>query len=513
MAIITAAHRLSGFASKAEAYLTANHAGKIDASSCRIHIGANKDSGPGLDARWRLTGMARNATPLYMELPEKVLNKAMIANPDAVLGGDTFKTKVTDAAQNFISEAIEGLMNNKGKTFEEAKKAVYDAMPLVGYRNPKTHEMEAQPYIKGVTDADINSMQVPFWNISYLNKIYKQPMLQGYAKHLVTEIGVPNVWADAVSIWTQSFEGMARIANVAKTTGQHNINEAAKTRTHQMISEFVNMVADFETAPADQIYGALSGNPLTNAAIGENEKYTRFMLEQLHNALIYFGDGSSGFEGLAQQTTEIQWNEAPFEYIYEDPTNATKGADMLEMLNYLIGGWLEELNFLPTKVRICCSPTMYKCLKWSLTSKVYNQSSPLKFINEAFDSNGQKFMSTTPVKQMDNFQRIYEFCSDPMLSATDNAKGIINPFNDDDTDLMYVTFPEFHSDMSDTGLTDVVMAPVAFDNMVLPYFYGNSRDGQGRTMIKRVGSILCPVDGAVKVIRGIGKNPNYTPST
>ena len=107
MAIITAAHRMSDFASKAEAYLTANHAGKIDMASCRIHIGANKDAGPGLDARWRLTGMARNATPLYMELPEKVLSKAMIANPDAILGGDTFKTKVTDAAQNSISEAIE----------------------------------------------------------------------------------------------------------------------------------------------------------------------------------------------------------------------------------------------------------------------------------------------------------------------------------------------------------------------------------------------------------------------
>ena len=56
-----------------------------------------------------------------------------------------------------------------------------------------------------------------------------------------------------------------------------------------------------------------------------------------------------------------------------------------------------------------------------------------------------------------------------MLSATDSDKGIINPWNSDETDLMYVTFPEFHSDMEDTGLTDVVMAPVAFDNMVLPY--------------------------------------------
>lgn len=509
---INAAGRFGSFADKAAKFLEMNYPGQLDAASCRIYLGSNKDSAPGAEAGYRLTGMARNSSPLYMELPDKILAKQMIANADAVMGGQTFTNKLTDSARDFIQNAITGVMN-KGKTFDEAKAEVYKHIPLVGYRDPKTREMVATPFIKGVNDADIINMQVPFWNITYLNKIFKQPMLTGYAKHLVTEVGVPNVWADAVSIWTMSFEGMARMANVAKTTGQHNINEASKVRTHQMISEFVNMVADFETSPADQIYGGLSGNPLTNAAIGENEKYTRFMLEQLHNGLIYFGDTGAGFDGLAQLTSEIQWDDAPFEYIYEDATNQTKGADMLEKLNYLIGGWLEELNFLPTKVRICCSPTMYKCLKWSLTSKVYNQSSPLKFINEAFDQNGNKFMSTTPVQQMDNFQRIYEFCSDPMLAATDENRNIINPFNAQDSDLMYVTFPEFHSDMADTGLTDVVMAPVAFDNMVLPYFYGNSRDGQGRTMIKRIGSILCPVEGAIKIIRGIGKNPNYTPAT
>lgn len=509
---ISSADRFKSFAAKGAAFLEANFPGQLDATSCRIAIGSNKDSAPGHDAGYRITGMARNVTPLYMELPDHILSRQMIANADAIMGGQQFTHKLSDSAKDFIQNAIAGVMG-KGKTFDEAKKEVYANIPLVGYRDPKTREMVATPFIKGVNDADIVSMQVPFWNITYLNKIFKQPMLTGYAKHLVTEVGVPNVWADAVSIWTQSFEGMARIANVAKTTGQHNINEATKTRTHQMISEFVNMVVDFETSPADQMYSGLSGNPLTAAAIGENEKYARFMLEQLHNALIYFGDGAAGFDGLAQLTVEEQWDDAPFEYIYNDGTNQTKGADMLEKLNYLIGGWLEELNFLPTKVRICCSPTMYKCLKWSLTSKVYNQSSPLKFINEAFDQQGNKFMSTTPVKQMDNFQRVYEFCADPMLAATDNNAGTINPFNSQDTDLMYVTFPEFHSDMADTGLTDVVMAPVAFDNMVLPYFYGNSRDGQGRTMIKRVGSILCPVNGAVKIIRGIGKNPNYTPST
>lgn len=507
MSVIKTSNEFKDFGAKAEDFLTSTYPGRLDKAVRSIHIGCNKDTGAGLDAGYRVTGAARNASPDYMELPEKMLSDSMIANADARLSSQRFENKISDSVQSYVSEAITKQMD-KGSDFAEAKKKVYDSIPVIGYKDKETGNFVAMPVIKGVNDADIQGLNVPYWNVSYLNKIYKQPMLQGYAKHLVSEIGVPNVWADAVSVWTESFEGMARIANVAKTTGQHNINEATKVRTHQIMSNFVNLVADFEASAADGIYGGLSGNPLTTAAIGDNERYTRFMLEQLHNSLIYFGNPAGGFDGLAQIAPEEIWDKAPFEYIYNDATNQTKGADMLEQLNTLIGDKLEELNFLPTKVRICCSPTMYKCLKWSLTSKVYNQNSPLKFIGEAF-SGGQKFMSTTPVQSMDTIQRIYEFCSDPMLAATDASKGIYNPYNTEDTDLMFITFPEFQSDLTDSGLTDVVMAPVAISNMVLPYFYGASRDGLGRTMLKRVGSIIAPIEGAVTVIRGIGKNPNY----
>ena len=509
MALISTSQKLSDFGSKAEQFLTANYPGQLDKAVRKIHIGSNLDTAAGLDAGYRITGATRNATPDYMETPDKVMGDNLIANAEAKARTVGFETRVTDSAKNWIAEAIQRRVE-KGETFDAAKKAVYDSIDLIGYKD-KDGKMVAQPVIKGVNDSDLVNMQVPFWNITYLNKIYKQPMLKGYAKHLVSEIGVPNVWADAVSIWTESFEGMARVANVAKTLGQHNVNEATKVRTHQIISQFVNIVADFEMSTSDPIYGGLNGNPLTNAAIGDNEMYTRFMLEQMHNALIYFGDNAAGFDGLAQMTAEIQWSGAPFEYIYNDNTNPTQGADMIEMLNHMIGDWLEELNFMPTKVRICCSPTMYKCLKFALTSKVYNQVSPLKIISEgAFEGTDGKFLTTTPIKSIDGINRTYEFCSDPMLMATDSTNGIINPWNSYDTDLMYITFPEFQSDLSGTGLTDVVMAPTAISNMVLPYFYGASRDGLGRTMLKRVGSIICPVDGAVKVIRGIGRNLSYS---
>lgn len=513
MALITAAKGMDGFVSKMTDFLAINYPGQLEKASPKIFIGKNKDSAPGMDAGFRITGSVKNATPVYMERPDKQISQNIIANPMEANGGQIkFENRVTDSEANFIGEAIKEMQKAKGMTFDEAKAKVYDSMPLIGYKDKETNSFVARPYIKGVNDSELQNLNTPFWNITYMNKIFKQPMLTGYARRLVSEVGVGNVWADAVSIWTESFEGMARVQNVAKTTGQHNINEASKVRTHQIVSDFVNIVADFESSTADAIYGGLNGNPLTNQAIGDNEKYTRMMLEQMHNALIYFGNEATGFQGLAQLTTEEEWDEAPFEYIYKDPTNTTKGADMLEKLNTMIGDWLEELNFLPTKVRINCSPTMYKCLKWSLTSKVYNPSSPLKFIAEGFDGR-QKFMETTPIKSMDDVQRYYEFYADPMLAATDESNGIINPFNDDDTDLMYVTFPEFQSDLEEGGLTDVVMAPVAISNMVLPYFYGNSRDGQGRTMVKRIGSVMCPVNGAIKVIRGIGRNLSYTPTT
>lgn len=511
MALITGSKKFDSFASKMSDFLAQTYPGQIEKTSAKIFIGQNKDAAPGSDAGYRVTGRAQNAIPDYMERAEKQIPSHLVANKDAMQGNLQFKNVVSDAARDFIEKSISSCMTEKGMTFDEAKKKVYDGVELIGYKDAKTNEYIAMPLIKGVNDADVKSLQTPFWNITYMNKIFKQPMLTGNARRLVSEVGVANPWADAVSIWTESFEGMARVANVAKTTGQHNINEASKVRTHQIISEFVNIVADFESSTSDGIYGGLNGNPLTNAAIGDNERYTRLMLEQMHNALLYFGDTASGFEGLAQQTSEVQWDEAPFEYIFNDSTNATKGADMLEKLNNLISGWMEELNFLPTKVCINCSPTMYKCLKFALTSKVYNPSSPLKFISE-YDG-GKRFVASTMVNNLDNVQKFYEFCVDPMLMATDSANGIINPFNSDDTDLMYVTFPEFRSDFEDSGLSDVVMAPVAISNMVLPYFYSNSRDGNGRTMIKRIGSILCPVSGAVKIIRGIGRDLSYTPTT
>ena len=85
------------------------------------------------------------------------------------------------------------------------------------------------------------------------------------------------------------------------------------------------------------------------------------------------------------------------------------------------------------------------------------------------------------------------------------------PFNPTDEDLMFVTFPALQSEFEDNNrLTDLVMMPQLISRMVLPSAPGY-REGVVRTALKRVGSLLCPVKGLVRVITGMGKNSRYTP--
>ena len=104
----------------------------------------------------------------------------------------------------------------------------------------------------------------------------------------------------------------------------------------------------------------------------------------------------------------------------------------------------------------------------------------------------------------DGLSRSFELCPDPMLDPG-------TPFNPTDEDLMFLTFPSLQSALEvENVLTDVVIAPVAIEKMILPSAPAY-RDGMVRTALKRIGSLLCPIAKTVHVISGMGTNGRYAP--
>jgi hypothetical protein len=387
-----------------------------------------------------------------------------------------------------------------------------------GYFDPKTGRYVVEPVVAKVNDAMFDGMKVPFWNVTQIPKVYKRPYLRGMAERLVSGMGAPNIWADAIQIFTADYEGAARVSDVARALPEFNTSMAGASRVGTMLSHIINLVIDYESPHVgEQIVNNRNGNWLGSTLIADRDAFADLMLDILMNTLIYFGHPESGFEGLTQIAardgtyTQYPSSKPPASHLWENdgagtgggPVNQTVGADLLLMFNHMIADWLEDMFFLPVDIVVNCSPIMWKVFHWSMLSKVFNQNSPLTVINSAFESDN-KIVQTVATRAGNALQHKITFCPDPMLMPN-------TPFNPTDEDLMFVTFPTLQSEFEDNNqLTDLVMMPKLISRMVLPSAPGY-REGVVRTALKRIGSLLCPVAGLVRVITGMGTNSRYVP--
>jgi hypothetical protein len=481
-----------------------------------IHVGANRDAAPGTTGGFKVRGEAIQQGALYLEVPSKMFPGHVIDNKEALR--QSVATKVADSVALWANSRVAQLVED-GMEWREARAKVADSVAKVGYFDQAAGRYVVEPVIAKVNDAMFEGMKVPFWNVTQIPKVYKRPYLRGMADRMVSSMGAPNIWADAIQIFTADYEGAARVSDVARALPEFGTSMAGASRTGTMLSNIINLVIDYESPhPAEQIVNGRNGNWLGSSLIGDRDVFADLMLDILMNTLIYFGHQESGFDGLTQIATrdntytQYPSNKPPASYLWDNdgagggsgPVNQTVGADILLAFNHMIADWLEDMFFLPVDVVVNCSPIMWKVFHWSMLSKVYNQNSPLTIINSAFEADN-KIVQTVATRAGNALQHKLTFCPDPMLMPN-------TPFNPTDEDLMFVTFPQLQSELEDNNqLTDLVMMPKLISRMVLPSAPGY-REGVVRTALKRVGSLLCPVEGTVRVVTGMGTNSRYEPS-
>ena len=473
-----------------------------------IHVGRNTDGGIGVRGGFRVRG--NNATmqqALYFERPNRLISDELLSPECRANVVNHVITRASDAILQLAAQE-KGEFIAKGMTEKEAQKRVNDSIRAVMHFDVNSGQFIVDRVRNRVNDSILAGMTTPHWDIAVIQKIFRQPFLKGYAEGMVNKIGLPNVWADLVQIFTETFEGFARVSNVAKTMTTFNTSIAAKNRTGTMLSELINLVIDYESPQVqEQAIGAMPGNWLTNATIGSRDAYANLMLEQLMNVLVYFGHPETGFEGLQQiamrDGTVEQYQDKPAEVLWAEEaagSNSTVGADLLIKLSHYMANKLEELNWLPVSVKMRCSPTLFKVLSFSQLSKVYNQNNPLSVINTIYASQN-KITGTLVTRSGNAGWQDFEIVPDPMLAAN-------TPFNPNPWDLMFMTFPAIQSEL-DGGMSDMILCPVPIDKMVLPSAPGY-RDGVVRTALKRIGSLLVPVEKVVHVIEGMGVNSWWT---
>ena len=429
---------------------------------------------------------------LFIQKDSKVCGKEAL--PFGTNPQNAFRTEISDATKAYIDKTMDSLIQS-GMSEADAHKKVQDSLePTIGY------DSKTRQYVFGARapagsiatakDSLLEQTSIPMWNIGWLTKIIKQPFATSRAKDLVSVESFNNPWADVIGLFKESFEGYGKLSNVARGNFKQNNSNPVTNEASQIVDEVFNISVDYESDVMEDIKAKQAGNFVTSQIKADREKYAMMVLDRMQDALIYFGSDEAGIDGLADVTTPVAYADTPLYDIFTG-TSATPGSDIVLAMNKVIGDFLRENHYMARKVRINVSEYVFQALTQTVYSKTYNPESPLKILTGSFKAKNELDGGLVQVS--------YEIVSDTMLNPSVTG-GEQNPFNPNAYDYMFITVPTIEDAM---GTQDsLIIHPELLKSYVVPALW--QRTGILYTMYKRIGGVIAPVEGTVKVITGFG---------
>ena len=446
-----------------------------------------------------ISGDIRSAG-LGMAMDSKVCAKEAL--PLGVNPQKAIRTEISDATKKYIDTQMDSLMKS-GMSEDEAHKKVQDSLePVMGF-DPVTKQYvisarapKAESVIVGANkDSLLEQTSIPMWNIGWLTKIIKQPFATSHAKNLVSVESFNNPWADVIGLFKESFEGYGKLSNVARGNFKQNNSNPVTNEASQIVDEVFNISVDYESDVMEDIKAKQAGNFITGQIKSDREKYAMMVLDRMQDALIYYGSDEAGIDGLADVATVEAYTGTPLYDIFTSATSTTRGSDIVRAMNKVIGDFLRENHYMARKVVINVSEYVFQALTQTVYSDVYNPASPLQILQGNFKGRNELDGGLVSVA--------YEIVSDTMLNPSVTS-GEQNPFNPNHYDYMFITTPTIEDAM---GTQDsLIIHPELLKSYVVPAMW--QRQGLLYTMYKRIGGVIAPVEGTVKVVTGFGYAEN-----
>lgn len=437
-----------------------------------------------LDSK-HISGDIRSAG-LFMSMDSNCCTKEAL--PKGVEPHSAFVLKISDSTKAYIDKSMDSYMKS-GLSEAEAKKKVQDSLiPMMGYDavNKQYIMTSVAPAKDGkVHDSLLEQTSIPMWNIGWLTKIIKQPFATSHAKNLVSIESFGNPWADVIGLFKESFEGYGKLSTTAKGNVKQNNSNPVTNEASQIVDEVYNISVDYESDVMEDIKAGQAGNFVTGQVKADREKYAMMVLDRMQDALIYYGSKEAGIDGLVDVADVEIYSGTPL-YNILTSASTTKGADIVLAMNKIIGDFLRENHYMAREVRINVSEYVFQALTQTVYSNQFDPSSPLKVLQGNFKGQSELDGGLVQCK--------YTIVSDTMCNPQ-------TPFNPSNYDFMFITVPKIEDALH--GAQDsLVIHPELLKSYVVPALW--QRTGLLYTMYKRIGGVIAPVAGTVKVIQGVG---------
>ena len=401
---------------------------------------------------------------------------------------DAVVMKISDSAKAYIDRSMDSFIKS-GMDEATAKKKVQDSLiPMMGYDPAKKQYIMTAiaPSADGkVHDSLLEQTSIPMWNIGWLTRIIKQPFATSHAKNLVSVESFGNAWADVIGLFKESFEGYGKLSTTAKGNVKQNNSNPVTNEASQIVDEVFNISVEYESDVMEDIKAKQTGNFVTGQIKADREKYAMMVLDRMQDALIYYGSKEAGIDGLIDVATVEVYTGTPLYNILMG-ASTTAGSDIVKAMNRLISNFLRENHYMAQELKINVSEYVFQALTQTVYSDVYNPDSPLKILSGNFKGRNELDGGLVQCK--------YTIVSDTMCNPN-------TPFNPSNYDMCFMTVPKITDAL--TGTQDsLIIHPELLKSYMVPALW--QRTGLLYTMYKRIGGVIAPIEGTVKVVQGLG---------
>lgn len=401
---------------------------------------------------------------------------------------DAVVMKISDSAKAYIDRSMDSFIKS-GMDEATAKKKVQDSLiPMMGYDPAKKQYIMTAiaPSADGkVHDSLLEQTSIPMWNIGWLTRIIKQPFATSHAKNLVSVESFGNAWADVIGLFKESFEGYGKLSTTAKGNVKQNNSNPVTNEASQIVDEVFNISVEYESDVMEDIKAKQTGNFVTGQIKADREKYAMMVLDRMQDALIYYGSKEAGIDGLIDVATVEVYTGTPL-YDILMGASSTAGSDIVKAMNRLISNFLRENHYMAQELKINVSEYVFQALTQTVYSDVYNPDSPLKILSGNFKGRNELDGGLVQCK--------YTIVSDTMCNPN-------TPFNPSNYDMCFMTVPKITDAL--TGTQDsLIIHPELLKSYMVPALW--QRTGLLYTMYKRIGGVIAPIEGTVKVVQGLG---------
>jgi hypothetical protein len=348
--------------------------------------------------------------------------------------------------------------------------------------NPQLNKWDMQ--FKALVGDDIDPIAGQLfspWNISYMARIFKEPLAYSNVDKFVHYDSGSNPWAELYTLFMERYAGWAAIGQTGSL--QNTLTNDVNVKDGMMSAPVINISGTYSLTLEEQVRQNGQGSPFGQSPMTRKQSYLNYAINMLKAHMAFYGNEETGTQGFLD-VNPIQIHPAGKDlkslWRSTDPAKGNKAYLMLaEMINDMLSLSMNKFD----RLKIGMAPDALNLLRSMPYSDVYDPSSAMKIFLKNYD-----------VKGKDGGAIDVEFVSEPFLAAN-------TIFNQSSADLLLIDCPEIGA-----GPTDESQPTVIF-GAPLQKFVFPAIPGQYNTQYKtlaRLAGIIAPVPSAIRVIQGFG---------